>query len=219
MNLSQSIRNNALLLGAFALLTAGVLAGTYLLTKDRIAAAERKAAQRALVEIVSSLPQQQDNDMLADTLAIAEEHWPALGLKTDTELYIARHQGQAIAYLIPATATDGYSGDIKLMIGITPAGQLSGVRVLTHKETPGLGDKVDLNKSDWVLSFNGRQLTPANDSSWAVKKDGGDFDQFTGATITPRAVVAQVKRALQSFAQMQSKGQLAGPPSREQEHE
>ncbi|MCV6614334.1 MAG: electron transport complex subunit RsxG [Cellvibrionaceae bacterium] len=219
MNLSQSIRNNALLLGAFALLTAGVLAGTYLLTKDRIAAAERKAAQRALVEIVSSLPQQQDNDMLADTLAIAKEHWPALGLKTDTELYTARHQGQAIAYLIPATATDGYSGDIKLMIGITPAGKLSGVRVLTHKETPGLGDKVDLNKSDWVLSFNGRQLTPANDNSWAVKKDGGDFDQFTGATITPRAVVAQVKRALQSFAQMQSKGQLAGPPSREQEHE
>lgn len=202
MNLSQSIRNNAILLAAFALLTAGVLAGTQMLTKDRIAAAERKAAQQALLEIVSSQDKRHDNDMLSDTLAIEPQYWAALGLKDGGNIHIARHQSETIAYLFPAIAPDGYSGDIKLMVGVTPSGQVTGVRVLAHKETPGLGDKVDLKKSDWVLAFNGRALGE-NEDRWAVRKDGGDFDQFTGATITPRAVVGQVKRVLQSYAQMQ----------------
>jgi len=217
MKLSQSISRNAILLSAFALLTAGILASTHMLTKDRIAAAERKAAQKALIEIVASQPLQHDNDLLEDTVKIDPQHWDALGLKQGGKIHIARHKESVIAYLIPAVAPDGYSGSIKLLLGVTPKGKISGVRVLAHKETPGLGDKVDLKKSDWVLSFNDRYLdsttnSPRNNvSSWAVKKDGGDFDQFTGATITPRAVVNQVKRALEVFAAMQESNALYAP--------
>jgi len=96
-------------------------------------------------------------------------------------------------------APDGYSGNISLIVGVNADASVAGVRLLAHQETPGLGDKIDLKKSPWILSFNGKQFTGAIDSEWAVKKDGGQFDQFTGATITPRAVVSAVGRALQFF--------------------
>lgn len=199
MTLGDSISKNAILLGAFALLTAAVLAGTHLMTKDRIAAAERKAAEQALLEIIASLPEKHDNDLLADSLDIPASLQKTLNWQGDEKVYLAKRSGKVIAYLIPAIAPEGYSGDIKLLIGITPSGMLSGVRVLAHKETPGLGDKVETKKSDWILSFTGRSLTAENSSAWAVKKDGGDFDQFTGATITPRAVVKQVKQSVEAF--------------------
>jgi len=199
MTLGDSISKNAILLGAFALLTAAVLAGTHLMTKDRIAAAERKAAEQALLEIIASLPEKHDNDLLADSLDIPASLQKTLHWQGDEKVYLAKRSGKMIAYLIPAIAPEGYSGDIKLLIGITPSGMLSGVRVLAHKETPGLGDKVETKKSDWILSFTGRSLTAENSSTWAVKKDGGDFDQFTGATITPRAVVKQVKQSVEAF--------------------
>ena len=98
--------------------------------------------------------------------------------------------------MIPlATARDGYSGDIRLLVGVDKAGKLAGVRVLNHRETPGLGDKIELKKSDWVLSFNGRSLQDPTPENWAVTKDGGEFDTFTGATVTPRAVVESVRYA------------------------
>jgi len=102
---------------------------------------------------------------------------------------------------LPTVAPDGYSGDIKLIVGINLDGTIAGVRALSHKETPGLGDKVDLRKSNWILNFNGRSLLQPSIEQWAVKKDGGTFDQFTGATITPRAVVKSVKKALLFFQQ------------------
>ncbi|MBB6522081.1 electron transport complex subunit RsxG [Pseudoteredinibacter isoporae] len=201
MTLGNSIGRNAIILGAFALLTAAVLAGTQLLTKDRIAAEQRKAAEQALLEIISSLPEKHDNDMLAESLDIPKSLQESLSWRDAEKVYIAKKGEQVLAYLVPAIAPDGYSGDIKILIGITPNGLVTGVRVLAHKETPGLGDKVELKKSDWILSFTGRSLTPENESTWAVKKDGGDFDQFTGATITPRAVVNQVKASVQAFSQ------------------
>ncbi|GAA6152008.1 electron transport complex subunit RsxG [Pseudoteredinibacter isoporae] len=201
MSLGNSISRNAIILGTFALLTAAVLAGTQLLTKDRIAAAQRKAAEQALLEIISSLPDKHDNDMLAESLEIPTSLQEKLFWRDSEKVHVAKRGDKVLAYLVPATAPDGYSGDIKILMGITPEGTVSGVRVLAHKETPGLGDKVELKKSDWILSFTGRSLTPQNESDWAVKKDGGDFDQFTGATITPRAVIKQVKTSVQAFRQ------------------
>ncbi len=197
--LGTSISKNSLLLGLFALVTAAILAGTQAGTADRIAAAEREAAQKALLEIVPL--DRHNNDLLVDTQMIAPQYWDALGLKSGGKIHIARDNGEAVAAIIPAVAPDGYSGDIKLIIGINADGSLAGVRALTHNETPGLGDKVELKKSDWILGFDHKSLTNPVLSGWAVKKDGGEFDQFTGATITPRAVVNQVKRTLEFFAQ------------------
>lgn len=193
--LGSSISKNSLLLGLFALVTAAVLASTQLATRDRIAAAEREAAQRALFELV---PQARiDNDLLNDTLPAPETMLPTLGLKSPEPIHRARRDGKVIAVIVPAVAPDGYSGAIRLLVGVNRDGSVAGVRALSHKETPGLGDKIDLAKSDWILTFDGRRLGDPTADDWRVKKDGGAFDQFTGATITPRAVVAQVRRVLE----------------------
>lgn len=197
--LGLSISKNSLLLGIFALITAAIVAATQLGTEDRIAAAEKAAAQKALLEII---PQDRhNNDLLLDTRTIPQPYWAGLGLKKGGEINIARNHGKAVAAIVPAVAPDGYNGDIKLIIGINADGTIAGVRALSHNETPGLGDKVDIKKSDWILGFNGKSLNEPVAEKWTVKKDGGEFDQFTGATITPRAVVNQVKRALQYFDQ------------------
>ncbi|TXS92174.1 electron transport complex subunit RsxG [Parahaliea maris] len=190
--LGQSISRNSLLLGVFAVITTLLIAGTYLLTRDRIAAAQRQAEEKALLEIVPD--ERHDNNMLDDTLAIPPGE---LGLKQPRSAYIARRGRQAAAVILPVTAPDGYSGAIDLIVGVNRDGTVAGVRVLNHRETPGLGDKVDLNKSDWVLGFDGRSLDDPSVERWAVKKDGGAFDQFTGATITPRAVVTATRGALE----------------------
>lgn len=190
----RSIGKNSLLLGAFALVTAGVLAGTYQLTREQIATSERAAAQQALLEIIPK--ERHDNDLLADTLPVPEDSLDQLGLDAPADIHLARQDGDVAAIIVPAVAPDGYSGDIRMIVGINRDGTVAGMRVLTHRETPGLGDKVELKKSDWVLSFNGKSLGNPEPDRWQVKKDGGAFDQFTGATITPRAVVNQVRRVL-----------------------
>ncbi len=210
--LGASISKNSLLLGAFALVTAGILASTQEGTRERIAAAEYRAAQKALLEIVPI--ERHDNDLLLDTLEVPVDAWPELGLDSSNNIHIARQAGQVVAVIVPAIAPDGYSGDIKMIVGINRDGSVAGVRVLSHTETPGLGDKVELKKSDWILGFNSKSLTNPDSERWQVQKDGGDFDQFTGATITPRAVVNQVRRALM-FArdyreQLFPTGNLAG---------
>jgi electron transport complex protein RnfG len=111
--------------------------------------------------------------------------------------YRARRNNEVTGIILPATARDGYSGDIRLLVGIDRGGAVAGVRVLSHRETPGLGDKIELKKSDWVLSFDHKTLADPAPDRWAVIKDGGDFDAFTGATVTPRAVVAAVKSAME----------------------
>ncbi len=138
-----------------------------------------------------------DNDPLIDTKTISNPQTLALlGTEKPVTFYRARKNKQPAGLIFTVTAPNGYSGDITLLIGVLPDGRVSGVRVLKHKETPGLGDKIELNKNPWILEFNGRNVRDDNDPRWAVKKDGGDFDQFTGATITPRAVVGAVKKAL-----------------------
>ena len=196
--LANPTTRNSILLAGFAVLTTALIAGTYLGTKSRIAEAQRQAELKALAEIVS--PSRYDNLLLDDTLPVG----PAangLGLDSEKKIYLARKQGVVQAVILPVRAPDGYSGAIELAVGINRDGSLAGVRALKHRETPGLGDKVDIKKSDWMLDFTGKSLASPDPENWLVTKDGGVFDTFTGATITPRAVVAAVKRSLDYFNQ------------------
>lgn len=196
--LGQSISKNSFILAAFAIITAGALALTNLGTQDRIAAAERAAQQRALFEIIPL--HDHDNDLLNDTIPVPESGWEPLGVGGENNIYRARQGNEITALIVPATAHDGYSGDISMIVGVKRDGSIAGVRVLLHKETPGLGDKIELKKHQWILSFNGKSLNIPVIEEWKVKKDGGVFDQFAGATITPRAVVGQIKRVLEFVA-------------------
>lgn len=197
--LEKSMGLNGKVLGLFALITSLLLAGTNLATKDKIAESQRRSAQKALLEIIPE--ERHDNDILTDTLSIPQHYWSTLGLKKGGELHLAREDGAVFAIIVPAVAPDGYSGAINMIVGINLNGDVAGVRVLNHSETPGLGDKVELKKSPWVLSFDGKSLGAPPLVRWKVKKDKGDFDQFTGATITPRAVVAQVASTLHYFSE------------------
>lgn len=194
--LGKSIGFNSWLLGLFALVTATLLALTHEGTKARIAEAEMELAKSALLEIIPE--SQHNNNLLLDTLKIPPIYWSTLGIKAG-DVNVARDDNGVVAVIIPAIAANGYSGDIQMMIGVNIDGSIAGVRVISHSETPGLGDKIDLNKSDWILNFNGKSLENTKPERWKVKKDHGDFDQFTGATITPRAVVQQVLKTLQYY--------------------
>ncbi|HSC69275.1 MAG TPA: electron transport complex subunit RsxG [Cellvibrio sp.] len=196
--LGQSISKNSLVLTAFAIVTAGALALTNLGTQERIATAERAAQQRALFEIIPL--DKHDNDLLNDTIDVPPAALEQLGLVGGEKIHRARQRGEISALIVPAMARDGYSGDISMIVGVNRDGTVAGVRILLHKETPGLGDKIELKKHQWILGFNGKSLQVPVIEEWQVKKDGGIFDQFAGATITPRAVVGQVKRVLEFVA-------------------
>ncbi len=192
--ISRSMLKNSLVLGLFAIVTVGLVALTQLGTAQRIAEAERAARNRALSEL---LPAGSYDNHLQDAVRVLRD--PLLGSEGDSPAYLASLGGQPTAVILQVSAPDGYSGSILLLVGIQANGQLAGVRVIRHKETPGLGDKIELAKSPWVRAFDGKSLAQPDESGWAVKKDGGEFDQFAGATITPRAVVKAVHHALQYF--------------------
>lgn len=193
--ISRSMLKNSVVLGLFAVVTVGIVALTQQGTAARIEIAQREAQVRALAEILPA--DSYDNHLLDNSIEVFD---PLLGNKTPQEAYIALKGGTPSAVILKATAPDGYSGAIHLLIGINADGTLAGVRALSHRETPGLGDKIDLSKSSWILGFNGKSLSNPDDSGWAVKKDQGAFDQFAGATITPRAVVKAVHKAMQYVA-------------------
>ncbi len=193
MELLTSLRQNTFGISIFAIVTAGLIALTQVSTKEQIVENERAQQAKALYEIIPA--NSIDNDLLHHAINIEA---PILGY-THANAYQAMLNGQVSAVILPVITPDGYSGDISLIVGINADASVAGVRVLSHKETPGLGDKVDLRKSDWILGFNQTSMQGADDKNWAVKKDGGQFDQFTGATITPRAIVIAVSRALQFF--------------------
>ena len=187
-----SIRGNGLRLGVFALTCTAVIAGTAALTEQRIAEQQRQAQLKALYQIVPA--DAHDNDLLADQRQLKIEE---LGHREPRSFYLARRDEQATTLIYPATARDGYSGDIDFIVGINLAdGSVAGVRVLQHRETPGLGDKIDARKSDWINDFAGKRLGSPPLEQWTVSKDGGVFDAFTGATITPRAVTVSIANTL-----------------------
>lgn len=197
--LRESISRNAILLGIFALTCTAIIAATFLSSQDAIKENIRLAEEQALLEIVPK--SRHNNAMLDDAHNIDDDK--LLGLRGEKHYYIARQNGQAIAVIFPATARDGYTGDIDLIIGINIDGTIAGARVLSHRETPGLGDAIDYKKSQWIDDFIGKSLVKPSMDLWKVKKDKGVFDQFTGATITPRAVTKTILQTLQYFNQHQ----------------
>ncbi|WP_221798410.1 electron transport complex subunit RsxG [Oceanobacter mangrovi] len=202
--LLASIRKNAIGLGLFAVVTAGAIAVAQVGTADRIEHNLKLAQAKALNEIVPL--GSYDNDLLADTVAVDERfNQQLLGpIGEKARIHIARQDGKIKTLILPVVAPDGYTMEIGMLVGVNADGTVAGVRVISHRETPGLGDKIDLKKSNWVSEFEGKSLAQTGEDKWAVKKDGGVFDQFTGATITPRAVVGAVKHALMFFQQHQT---------------
>lgn len=180
------------LLALIAVLGVGLLAIVHDLTRERIAAQERAAMEARLAEVLD--PARYDNDPLADSFV--ETAPGLLGHDRPVRVYRARRDGRPVAVLLETLAPDGYNGDILLLVGIDATGVVTGVRVLRHRETPGLGDPIEARRSDWIEGFRGRALGDPPRARWTVRKDGGDFDQFTGATITPRAVTRAVARSL-----------------------
>lgn len=186
---------SAVLLGLFAVVGTSMVSLTYENTADRIAANHRATLLKTLHELIPS--DQHDNDIFVDTIQVS--NLDLLGSDNPVNIYRARKNEQPVAAIIECIAPDGYNGNIYLLVAIEYNGQLAGVRVVNHKETPGLGDAVNLSHSNWVLDFTGKSLQNPNTKQWAVKRDGGVFDQFTGATITPRAVVNAVHNSLIYF--------------------
>lgn len=209
----RSMLKNALLLGLFAVLCIALVAFVHQLTRERIEQAQREARGRLLLELLPA--GSYDNHPLDAAVEVFDPKW--LGKAQPAWAFVARRQGRATAVILPATAPDGYSGAIELLVGVSAEGRLLGVRVVSHKETPGLGDRIELGKSDWLHGFDGRSLNDPGETGWKVKKDGGQFDQFAGATITPRAVVQATHKALQYFDA--HKAQLLAPATGGESHE
>lgn len=193
----RNIISSAVMLSLFAMIGTAIVAFTFDMTHERIAATERADLLRNLHRIVPM--ERHDNDLFTDTIQVIAPEF--LGTSAPITIYRARKEGKPVAVVLSPVAPDGYSGDIRLLVGIYEDGTLAGVRVISHRETPGLGDPIEESRSDWILKFTGRSLKDPTEDQWRVKKDGGAFDQFTGATITPRAVVKAVRKALVYFKQ------------------
>ena len=168
-------------------------------TENKIEASYKRSIQAPLLDI---LGQAFESDAIEiNPYPIPEEFWPLLGFENQHYLNIVYQNSEAVGLIIPATAQNGYSGEIKLIVAASRDGQIIGVRILKHSETPGLGDKIDISTDNWILAFNGRSLSNTAEKSWTVRRDGGEFDQISGATITSKSVITQVLKALKYFEQ------------------
>jgi len=185
----------ALVLFAAAVLGVGLVAVMHEATRDRIDAIARERMLATFREVLHG--RTFDNDLLADTMTVTDAE--LLGTTQPVTVYRARLGDDTVAVVLAPVAPGGYSGPIHLLVGIAPDGSLLGVRVSKHRETPGLGDAIEARKSPWIRQFTGRSLGDPPPGRWRVRKDGGDFDQFTGATVTPRAVVGAVANVLVYF--------------------
>lgn len=182
---------HGVILGIFCLGFALVLAATNHVTADDIAARSLEDRQNSLSQVIPASIH--DNNPVTNAIVMKND------LGREITVYRATKDGKVtgVAYEIFGS---GYAGEIKLMLGVDTEGKILGVRVLAHKETPGLGDKIDVKKGDWILRFTSLSLDNPLPDKWKVKKDGGQFDQFAGATITPRGVVAAIRKGLEFFA-------------------
>ncbi len=195
--LAKHMLQTGLALGLFAVVGTGIVAYTFDHARVLIAQNERAALLEKLHALVPSA--QYNNDLLRDTIEVSSR--AGLGTDKPVTVYRARQNGRPVAAVFtPVVAPDGYSGPIKLLIAVRYDGTLAGVRVTAHRETPGLGDPIEETRSDWILNFTDRSLSNPQPDKWKVKRNGGMFDQFTGATITPRAVVKAVYNCLSYFA-------------------
>lgn len=195
MNIHKQVLTTAMLLMAFAMCGAALVGLTYDNTYEIIKYNEQQTLLRQLNHILPAASY--DNNLLTDTIELKVDH--RLGSSEKSTAYRARSQGRNVAIVFSAVAPNGYSGSIHLLVGVYSDGRLAGVRIVKHRETPGLGDAIEAKRSDWILDFTGKSLQYPTSQQWKVKRDGGDFDQFTGATISPRAVVKAVHSALLYF--------------------
>jgi electron transport complex protein RnfG len=197
----------------FAVIGTALLAITYQLTHEPIARSEEKEKLNLVTQIAPA--EIYDNDIIKDTVELPDDK--LLGNDDTTIAYLGRLKGQPSVAVLQVVAPDGYGGKIRLIISIRSDGQgngkIGGVRVISHKETPGLGDYIEIARNKWITGFKGTSLDNPKDSDWKVKKDGGQFDYMAGATITPRAVVKAVHKALQYFAANGDKMFKQNPPA------
>ncbi|MEW7977272.1 MAG: electron transport complex subunit RsxG [Candidatus Sedimenticola endophacoides] len=187
----QPVIAAALLLALFAVAGTTLVALTEQQTRERIADNQLQALLGSLHALVPA--ETIDNDIANDSVTVSD---PTRLGGAETLVYLGRKAGRPVAAVFTSMVPDGYSGPIRLLVAVRTDGTLGGVRVVSHKETPGLGDKIEERKGDWIHGFLGKSLTNPSIKRWKVKRDGGDFDQFTGATITPRSIVKAVKNTL-----------------------
>ena len=188
----KTMKKSSLVLVLFAIASTALVTITFALTKDQIAYQQQQQLLSTLNQVVPKA--QHDNELYKACILVKNQE--ALGSEQPMPIYLASLDGKHSGAAIEAIAPDGYSGAIKIIVGVDSEAMVTGVRVLSHQETPGLGDKIDIRITRWVDAFLGKTVDNLEDKNWAVQKDGGQFDQFTGATITPRAVVKAVKRAV-----------------------
>jgi len=191
-----SAARTLVLVGLIAAAAAVLVAGSYELSHERIAANEREALLRSLYSVLD--PDLRDRGLAPTQITATDPE--LLGSERPVDVFIVMTEnGRPEAAIFVPIAPDGYNAPIRLLVGISPEGVLTGVRVLDHRETPGLGDAIELRKSDWILQFDGKRLGDPPEPLWAVDKDGGAFDSLTGATVTPRAIVRAVRNTLLYF--------------------
>jgi Na+-translocating ferredoxin:NAD+ oxidoreductase subunit G len=187
----RALRAAAILAGSAAA-AVGMVAVVHDLARPYVEASQRAARTAQLMSVLGGVPY--DNDPLGDVVLVRDAE--LLGTDEPLAVHRARLAGAPVALLFHAVAPDGYAGAIRLLVAVGADGRLLGVRVLEHRETPGLGDVIEERRSPWIHGFDGRSLGDPPPARWAVRSDGGDFDQFTGATVTPRAIVRAVRNVL-----------------------
>ena len=188
----KKISTTAVAMIIFSLAASTALSISYFITKSPIDESDAKAKRIFLNQVIPA--DLYDNNLVKDTISI--EPSSMLGNKKNIDVYRAKKNNQVIAVIIESVAPDGYSGEIKTLVGIDKEDKILGVRVIAHKETPGLGDYIEIDKSQWIKNFDLKSLVKISEKQWAVKKDGGDFDYVSGATITPRAVIKSTYKCL-----------------------
>ena len=194
---SRNALRAGIILLVFALVATALLTFTYQSTEPTIARGQQAAKLALLSQVLPATLY--DNDLLTSRKSLPPDD--LLGTRLDSSMWLAQRNGKFSAVVLEAIAPDGYSGNIALLIGIDANGNVTGVRVTAHRETPGLGDYIERAKSAWIDQFSGKSLSNPATKQWKVVKDGGAFDARAGATITPRAVVRAVKGALEYFAE------------------
>ena len=195
MNTGQSVLKSGATLAAIAAICTALVAATYQLTVDRIADNDKALLEQSLEPVLAGMSY--DSGISESRLVIAPPH--DLPGSEAALIYRVFDDGEPVAALIAMTARDGFSGTIRILVGIDVDGVVTGVRILQHRETPGLGDKIEPTRSNWIHQFEGRSLADPVMTAWAIKRDGGDFDQLTGASITPRAVIGALRDTLIYF--------------------
>jgi len=188
----NEVARSGLTLAVIAAVCAGLVATTWQLTRERIDANQQALLEQSLEPALAGLFF--DGKLSESRLVIAPPH----GLPGPDPVIVYRvyREGQPVAALFAVTARDGYAGPIRVLVGVAYDGGVTGVRILEHRETPGLGDRIDEDRSDWVVQFNGRSLADPDLPGWRLKRDGGGFDQLSGASVTPRAVLKAIRETL-----------------------